>query len=50
MLPSQVPEAMEKLTRHTNELLKNVDARDSQKHALTIATFFSTFFKYHTSI
>ena len=37
MLPGQVPEAMEKLTRDTNELLKNVDVRDSSKHPLTIS-------------
>ncbi len=40
MLPGKVPEAMEKLTRDTNELLKNVDVRDSSKHPLTISTYF----------
>lgn len=40
MLPSQVPEAMEKLTGNTNELLKTVDVPDTNKHPLTIATYF----------
>jgi Fic family protein len=40
MLPIQVSGAMEELTRHTNELLKDVDAKDSNKHALIIATYF----------
>lgn len=40
MLPNQVPLAMETLTKHTNELLKGVDARDVRKHPLTIATYF----------
>jgi Fic family protein len=40
LLPNKVPEAMEELIRHTNELLKNVDIGDANKHPLTIATIF----------
>lgn len=40
MLPSQVPEAMEKLTCHTNESLTNVEIRDLNKHPLVVATNF----------
>jgi Fic family protein len=40
MLPNQVPEAMEELIRNTNELLNDIDAKQSNKHALTIATYF----------
>lgn len=40
MLPSQVPGAMDELTKYTSELLKDVDIKDTNKHPLTIATYF----------
>jgi len=38
--PNQVPEAMERLLQHINELLKEANVLDADKHPLAIATFF----------
>lgn len=40
MLPNQVAKEMEELISHTNEMLKNTDINDPDKHPLTIATYF----------
>jgi Fic family protein len=40
LLPNQIPQAMERLVQHTNDLLKDVDILDANKHPLTIATYF----------
>jgi Fic family protein len=40
LLPSQVPQAMENLVQHINNLLKDMDILNTDKHPLTIATYF----------
>lgn len=40
LLPNQVPQAMEKLVQHINDLLKEVDILNADKHPLTVATYF----------
>lgn len=38
--PGQVSDAMEELISQTNELLKNVNTTEPEKHPLTVATYF----------
>src|SRR5688572_21096091 len=40
LLPGNVAKAMEELVYDTNESLKNVDTKDTNKHPLTTATYF----------
>jgi Fic family protein len=40
LLPEQVSKVMEELVYNTNESLKHADAKDINKHPLTIATYF----------
>lgn len=40
LLPNQIPQAMERLIQHINILLKEVNILNTDKHPLTIATYF----------